>query len=119
ARRTIAETAVFPRSMPFASPPAYDLRRRSLSVLPAPAGCRHRTSCNRFPATAKPQRGDRTMLPSPLHPIVVHFPIALVALLPLVMVACLLVIRRHPTIARRAWAVPVVAAAMLSLSHMA
>jgi len=55
------------------------------------------------------------MIPQPLHPAVVHFPIVLVVLLPIVAVTALVVIRRGAD-ARRAW-LPVVAFAMaLSLS---
>lgn len=55
------------------------------------------------------------MLPSPLHPAIVHFPIVFTILLPLVALGALWAIRRgaRPV---RAWAVPVVAAAALSLS---
>ena len=53
------------------------------------------------------------MLPDPLHPAVVHFPIVLMVLLPFVAASALWAIRRgaRPV---RAWAVPVGAAA---LSH--
>ncbi len=55
------------------------------------------------------------MLPDPLHPAVVHFPIVLMVLLPIVSVGALWAIRRgaRPT---RAWAVPVATAAALTLS---
>lgn len=55
------------------------------------------------------------MLPDPLHPLVVHFPIVLVVLLPLFAVGALLLIRRG-TAPRKAWALPVAMAAALSLS---
>lgn len=55
------------------------------------------------------------MLPDPLHPAVVHFPIVLVILLPIVAVATLLAVRRGAR-ARRAWAIPVAVAAALTLS---
>lgn len=51
----------------------------------------------------------------PLHPMVVHFPIALVVLLPLVALGALLLIRRG-AVARRTWAVPVVFAGALAAS---
>ena len=51
----------------------------------------------------------------PLHPMVVHFPIALVVLLPLVALGALLLIRRGAA-ARRTWTVPVVFAAALAAS---
>jgi uncharacterized membrane protein len=55
------------------------------------------------------------MLPDPLHPAVVHFPIVLMVLLPFVTAGALLAIRRgaRPT---RAWAAPVAAATALTLS---
>lgn len=51
----------------------------------------------------------------PLHPLVVHFPIVLVFLLPIFVAAALWAVRRGIT-PRRAWAVPVVAAAALWVS---
>jgi uncharacterized membrane protein len=54
------------------------------------------------------------MLPDPLHPALVHFPIVFTVLLPLVILGALWVARRNPS--RRAWAVPVIAAAALSAS---
>lgn len=55
------------------------------------------------------------MLPDPLHPAVVHFPIALVVLLPMVAVVALWVIRRGAP-ARRVWVIPVAFAGMLVVS---
>lgn len=55
------------------------------------------------------------MLPEPLHPLIVHFPIVLVVLLPLFAVGALLLIRRGSA-PRKAWALPIVMAAALSLS---
>lgn len=55
------------------------------------------------------------MLPQPLHPAVVHFPIVLVTLLPLVAVIALVVIRRGAS-PRKAWLVPVALAGALTLS---
>lgn len=55
------------------------------------------------------------MLPDPLHPLVVHFPIVLVMLLPLFAVGALVLIRRG-TAPRKAWALPLVLAGALSLS---
>ena len=55
------------------------------------------------------------MLPNPLHPAVVHFPIVFAVLLPLVAVAALIMIKRGAN-ARRAWSVPVIGAAALALS---
>lgn len=55
------------------------------------------------------------MLPDPMHPAVVHFPIVLVVLLPIVALATLWIIRRG-ALARRAWAVPVALAAALTLA---
>lgn len=55
------------------------------------------------------------MIPNPLHPAVVHFPIALVILLPFFAIGALWAIRRGWPM-RRAWAVPVVVAAALTAS---
>lgn len=55
------------------------------------------------------------MWPNPLHPAIVHFPIVLVVLLPLLTVAALWVIRRGAA-PRRAWLVPLLAAAALTAS---
>lgn len=55
------------------------------------------------------------MLPDPLHPAVVHFPIVLMVLLPLVAAGALWAIRRGAR-ASRAWAVPLTVAAALALS---
>ncbi|HSE65465.1 MAG TPA: DUF2231 domain-containing protein [Gemmatimonadales bacterium] len=55
------------------------------------------------------------MLPDPLHPAVVHFPIVLTFLLPIVALLALWRIRRG-TPARPAWALAVATAAALSLS---
>lgn len=52
------------------------------------------------------------MLPSPLHPAIVHFPIVFMILLPLVALGALWATRRE-TPNRRAWLVPVLAAAAL------
>lgn len=45
------------------------------------------------------------MLPNPLHPVVVHFPIVLAVLAPFVALGALWAIRRG-TLARRAWSIP-------------
>lgn len=55
------------------------------------------------------------MIPNPLHPAIVHFPVVLVVLLPLVLGGALWAIRRGAS-PRRAWAVPLAAAAALTLS---
>jgi uncharacterized membrane protein len=55
------------------------------------------------------------MLPDPLHPAVVHFPIVLAFLLPLVAIAALWRIRRG-TPARSAWGIATLTAAALTLS---
>jgi uncharacterized membrane protein len=55
------------------------------------------------------------MLPNPLHPAIVHFPIVLAFLLPLVSLGALWAIRRG-TGFRRAWLVPVALSAALALS---
>ncbi|CAN5825876.1 hypothetical protein BH11GEM1_BH11GEM1_08270 [soil metagenome] len=58
------------------------------------------------------------MLPNPLHPAVVHFPVVLAFLLPLFALGALWTIRRG-TAPRRAWAVPVALSAALALSAWA
>lgn len=55
------------------------------------------------------------MLPDPLHPALVHFPIVLMVLLPLAAGGALWLIRRG-TVARRAWLLPLACAGALSLS---
>jgi uncharacterized membrane protein len=55
------------------------------------------------------------MLPSPLHPAIVHFPIVFTILLPFVALGALWAIRRGVS-SRRAWAVPLLGAILLSLS---
>jgi uncharacterized membrane protein len=55
------------------------------------------------------------MLPDPLHPAVVHFPLVLVVLLPIFAAGALWVIRRGAN-ARRSWALPLMLSAALSLS---
>ncbi|HEX6134662.1 MAG TPA: DUF2231 domain-containing protein [Longimicrobiales bacterium] len=55
------------------------------------------------------------MLPDPLHPMVVHFPIVLVVLLPFFAVGALLMIRRGSA-PRRIWALPLLVAAALVAS---
>lgn len=53
------------------------------------------------------------MLPDPLHPAVVHFPLVLVVLLPLFAAGAVWAIRRGAD-ARRIWAVPLLIAAALA-----
>jgi uncharacterized membrane protein len=55
------------------------------------------------------------MIPNPLHPAIVHFPVVLVVLLPLVLAGALWAIRRGAS-PRSAWAVPVAVAGALVLS---
>lgn len=55
------------------------------------------------------------MLPHPLHPAVVHFPLVLVFLVPLFAAGALWAIRRGAA-PRRAWAVPITLAAALFVS---
>jgi uncharacterized membrane protein len=55
------------------------------------------------------------MLPDPLHPVIVHFPLVLAVLLPFFAAGALWVIKRG-TAPRRAWAVPVALAVALSFS---
>lgn len=55
------------------------------------------------------------MLPDPLHPAVVHFPLVFMMVLPVVGAGAVWAMRRG-TPARRAWAVPALLAAALALS---
>lgn len=58
------------------------------------------------------------MLPDPLHPAVVHFPIVLMTFLPLAALGALWALRRGAA-PLRAWAVPVAVAGALTLSAWA
>ena len=58
------------------------------------------------------------MLPNPLHPAVVHFPVVLAFLLPLVAIGALWTIRRGAR-PRAAWSVPLMLAGALALSAWA
>jgi uncharacterized membrane protein len=58
------------------------------------------------------------MLPNPLHPAIIHFPIVLMLLLPLAAAAALWAIRRGSN-ARRAWTIPLLGAAGLAASAWA
>jgi len=58
------------------------------------------------------------MLPDPLHPAIVHFPIVLAVLLPIFALGALLAIRRGAR-HMRAWALPLVMAAALAASAWA
>lgn len=58
------------------------------------------------------------MLPNPLHPAVVHFPVVLAFLLPIFAIGALWTIRRGAR-PRRAWAVPLAMAGALLLSAWA
>lgn len=55
------------------------------------------------------------MLPSPLHPAVVHFPVVIGFLLPLIVGVALWAIHRGAH-TRRAWSIPVLATLMLATS---
>lgn len=55
------------------------------------------------------------MLPKPLHPAIVHFPVVLAFLLPLFVAGAIWAIRRGANL-RRAWAVPLIGAVALALS---
>lgn len=58
------------------------------------------------------------MLPNPLHPAVVHFPVVLAFLLPVFVAGAIWAIRRGVNV-RRAWTVPLVGAVALTLSAWA
>src|SRR6185437_512774 len=58
------------------------------------------------------QIGDGAMLPNPLHPAVVHFPVVLAFLLPLFVGGAIWAIRRGAN-PRRAWLVPLAGSAGL------
>ena len=55
------------------------------------------------------------MIPDPLHPAVVHFPVVLAILLPIFAAVALLTIRRGTPV-RRAWAAPMALAVALAAS---
>jgi len=55
------------------------------------------------------------MFPNPLHPAVVHFPIVLMLLLPVIACVALWAIHRGVN-TRRAWSLPLIGAAALALS---
>ncbi len=55
------------------------------------------------------------MLPNPLHPAIVHFPIVLVVLLPFFAIGALWAIRKGVA-PRKAWSLPLVLAGALTLS---
>lgn len=58
------------------------------------------------------------MLPNPLHPAIVHFPVVLAFLLPITIVGALWAIRRGAR-RTRAWSVPLMTAAALAVSAWA
>ena len=58
------------------------------------------------------------MLPEPLHPAVVHFPVVFAFLLPLFAIGALIVIRRGVR-ATRAWSIPLALSAALALTSWA
>ena len=58
------------------------------------------------------------MLPNPLHPAIVHFPIVLAFLLPILAAGAVWAIRRG-TNPRRAWAIPLAGAIALAVSAWA
>jgi hypothetical protein len=55
------------------------------------------------------------MLPNPLHPAIVHFPLVIAVLFPLIVVGAVWAIRRGAR-PRRAWSIPVAAAIALAAS---
>jgi len=60
-------------------------------------------------------KSESSMLPNPLHPSIVHFPVVLAFLLPLFVAGAIWAIRRGAN-ARRAWMLPVAGSAALALS---
>src|SRR6185369_15745077 len=63
-------------------------------------------------------RRSTLMLPDPLHPAVVHFPVVLAFLVPVFAAGAMWAIRRGAR-ARRAWAIPLALAVVLSASAWA
>lgn len=57
------------------------------------------------------------MLPDPLHPALVHFPLALAGLIPLFVIGAMFAIRRGVA-ARRAWSLVVAMMALLAVSSI-
>ena len=57
------------------------------------------------------------MLPNPLHPAIVHFPVVLAVLLPFFAIGALVAIRRGAQ-PMRAWALPIVMTGALALSAL-
>lgn len=55
------------------------------------------------------------MLPNPLHPAIVHFPVVLAFLLPIFTIGAIVAIRRGAR-PRRAWAIPMAIAVALAVS---
>jgi hypothetical protein len=66
---------------------------------------------------ANPNVEDIPVIPNPLHPAVVHFPIVFAVLLPFIAAGALWAIRRGTT-PRRAWLFPLALAAALTLSSV-
>jgi uncharacterized membrane protein len=66
-------------------------------------------------AHLQPEQAMQSLIPSPLHPALVHFPIVLALLLPVVALTALWAIRRGIA-ARRAWLAPLAVVAGLALS---
>jgi len=63
----------------------------------------------------RPSSTETAMLPDPLHPAVVHFPVVLAFLLPIFAIGALIMIRRGAR-PHRAWSIPLALAAALALS---
>lgn len=82
-----------------------------------------RTSDGNEPSVDAPwvrpiEPGATTMLPDPLHPAIVHFPVVLAFLLPLFAAGAMWAIRRGAK-AGRAWLIPLAGAAALAASTWA
>ena len=60
-----------------------------------------------------PNNRGMTVLPNPLHPAIVHFPVVLAFLLPIVIIGAIWAIRRGVN-PRRAWSFPLAAAVALA-----
>src|SRR5512134_3400045 len=106
---TPASTRRIPRPSSSIVPPS------SAGYRPGPTACVGCPMAGGGPLAHPDANPDRrsVMLPDPLHPAVVHFPIVLMILLPLAAAGALWAIRRGVGPAK-AWTIPLAAAAALT-----